>query len=191
MPHLVHITAESEAKKIKRNGIRARRVRNWIAGHERFVWAFPVLPSYTLTHQWARELKRYGRTALATVTFRLDDDEPVYARHYLDEAVPMTAAEAVGLAMRLQDPRGIEIVIPRRIEAGEIVRVAALPRAIGWRYYPAAKAENRWPCECPACMPRGEVKSRRYRERITELQEKWDARDKRVKAASAPAARKI
>lgn len=190
MPHLVHITAESDARKIRRNGIRARRVRNWITGHDRFVWAFPVLPSYTLTHQWSREMKRYGRTALATITFRLDDDEPVFARHYLDQPVAMTAAEAVGLALRLQDPRGIEVLVPRRIEAREIVRVAALPRAIGWRYYPAAKSANRYPCDCPACLPRGEVKARRYRERVPEMQERWEARDKRIKAASAPAGRR-
>jgi hypothetical protein len=45
MPLLVHIAPEAETKKIRRNGIGARKVRGWIANRDRFVWAFPVLPS--------------------------------------------------------------------------------------------------------------------------------------------------
>jgi len=166
MPRFVHITALSEAKKIRRNGIAAARIKDWIKGHDRFVWAFPVTASYTLTHQWARELKRFGRSALAVVTFEIGDDEPVFAGHYNSSRVPMTAAEAAGLILAADDPRGYEVVVPRRIEAREIVRIAELPRAIGWRYAPTIKNKPMWLCDCPVCLPRGEVKAARYRDRV-------------------------
>ncbi len=176
MPRLVHIAPLAEAKKIRRNGIRARKVRGWIEGVEQFVWAFPVLPSYTLTHSWMRELKRMGATSLVAVTFKVSDDQPVFARHYRELPEAMSAAEATGIIHARSDPRGYEIVVLRSIDAREIVRVAVLPKGIGWRYFPEAKSSDRWPCDCPMCLPRGEVKARRYRERMPELQRRYEAR---------------
>ena len=176
MARLVHITADTDAARIRRHGIRPRRINWLIKGEDRFVWAFPVLESYTLTHQWARELKRWGRQTLAAVTFVLDDDEPVYVRHYLGEPIVATAAEAIGLVRAVQDPRGFEILVPRRIEPREIASVRTLPQAVGWRYAPTFKNSERYPCECPACAPRAEVKARRYRERIPVIQKRWEAR---------------
>lgn len=167
MPRLVHIAPEAEAKKIRRNGIAPTRVRRgWLPGEDRFVWAHPVLPSYTITHQWARELKRWGRTALVAVTFDIDGHEPIYARHYNCEPQPMTLDAAVGIFWNDPDPRGYEIMIPRRIRPGEIHRVTALPVAIGWRYFPTSKNKPLSLCDCPMCMPRGEVKAARYRARV-------------------------
>lgn len=176
MPRLVHIAPLAEAKKIRRNGIRARTVRGWIVGHDRFVWAFPLLPSYTLTHSWMRELKRLGPTSLVAVTFKVADDELAFARHYRDQPIAMSAAEAAGLIHARPDPRGFEIVIPRSIGPREIVRIAVLPKGIGWRYFPEAKSSDRWPCDCVMCAPRGEVKARRYRERVPELQRRYEER---------------
>lgn len=176
MPHLVHIAPEAEGRKIRRNGIRARKLRNWIEGSERFAWAFPVLPSYTLTHSWMRELKRLGPTSLVAITFKIPGAECVFTRHFRAPPVAMSAAEAVGLIRALADPRGHEIVIPRSIAPSEILRVKALPKGIGWRYWPEAKTADRWPCDCMMCAPRGEVKARRYRERIPLLQKRYEAR---------------
>ena len=80
----------------------------------------------------------------------------------------MTAAEACGLILAAADPRGYEVIVPRRILAKEIVRAQPLPRAIGWRYYPAARGQPMRLCDCPMCLPRGEVKARRYRDRVRE-----------------------
>ncbi len=176
MARLVHITADTDAARIRRHGIRPRRVRWLLTSEDRFVWAFPVLESYTLTHQWARELKRWGRHTMAAVTFTIDDDETVYVRHYLGEPIAATAAEAVGLIRAVDDPRGYEILVPRRIEARKVMAVRTLPQAVGWRYAPTFKNAERYPCECPVCAPRGEVKARRYRERIPLLQKRWEAR---------------
>jgi hypothetical protein len=176
MARLVHITADTDAARIRRSGLRARRLAGLVSGEDRFVWAFPVLPSYTLTHQWGRELKRWGRNTLAAVTFVLDDDETVYVRHYLRDPIAATAAKATGLIRAVEDARGYEVLVPRRIAPGEIVSVRTLPAAVGWRYAPTLKGEDRWPCDCPVCVPWGEVKARRYRERVPLLQTRWEAR---------------
>jgi hypothetical protein len=56
MPLLVHLTPEKYVARIVRNGIRTGRG----------VYCLPVLPSYYVSHQWLRELKRRGqRTILA------------------------------------------------------------------------------------------------------------------------------
>lgn len=166
---LVHIAPEGRAGRIRRNGIAPARVPvGWLPdpAHDRAVWSFPVLPSYTLTHSWARELKRRGATTLIAVTFRVDDDEPAYGRHFSSAPLALTAAAAAGMVRAQPDPRGYEIMLPRRIAAAEIVRIRTLPAAIGWRYWPEAKNQPLRLCDCPMCMPRGEVKARRYRTRV-------------------------
>jgi hypothetical protein len=171
MPLLVHIAPEAEARVIGRTGIAPTRWRPDPERHpeiDHAVWAFPVLPSYTLTFSWAREMKRWGRASLAAVTIRLPDDERVFARHFSNAPVEMPAAEACGLIRAAPDPRGYEVIIPRRVLPKEVVRTQPLPRAIGWRYYPAARGQPMRLCDCPMCMPRGEVKARRYRDRVRE-----------------------
>lgn len=169
MATLVHITAESQARRIRRNGIGVSAYYRAPAGfalRQRGVYSFPVLARYTLTHSWARELKRCGRTSLAAVTFLVDDTELVFVSHFGSQALAVSAAEAVGIVRAEADPRGFEIVVPRRILPSEIRRVAVLPKAIGWRYWPEAKGRPLRLCDCPMCVPRGEVKARRYRDRV-------------------------
>lgn len=171
MPLLVHIAPHNEATRIRRNGLKPRRVPAEFLGggeHDRVVWAFPVLASHTLTHSWARELKRMGATTLCAVTFRVDDNEPVYARHFNQRPVLSTAAGAAGIIRAAADPRGYEIMIPRRIDATQIRSIKVLSKAIGWRYWPQAKNQPLRLCDCPMCMPRGEVKAARYRRRVAQ-----------------------
>jgi hypothetical protein len=163
---LVHITGENLAKRIARNGITPVRG---------FVWAFPILESYTLTHSWSREMKRTGRTTLSAISFRVPDNEMVFARHYREQLQPMTAAEAVGYIRGRSDPRGYEIMLPRRVNPNDIARVRVLPKAIGWRYYPEAKGKAPWLCDCEVCVPRGEVKASRQRVRVAERIGRGDA----------------
>ena len=97
MARFIHLAPEPLAKRIRRNGIQPTRApammaRLGLTGIDRAVWAFPVTPSFTLSHQWLRELKREGVRTLVAVSFRLDDDEPVLARHYSKTPQPMTAA---------------------------------------------------------------------------------------------------
>ena len=83
--------------------------------HDRVVWAFPVLPSYTLTHSWARELKRWRSSALVAVKFQIADDEPVFVGHYANPPMLVSAAEAVGIVAAAEDARGCQIMVPRRM----------------------------------------------------------------------------
>ena len=135
MPLLVHIAPGNEANSISRNGIAPRRIAGGGGREfpfERVVWAFPVLPSYTLTHSWSREMKRWRATTLAAITFRVPDDEPVLALHYNNRPrrySTMTAAEAVSIIAGLEDPRGYEIMLSRRIMPKEIVRARPLPKS--------------------------------------------------------------
>ncbi|WP_435243259.1 HEAT repeat domain-containing protein [Streptomyces cucumeris] len=166
MAMFVHLTSAANAPRIRRSGIRA-------AGHgqggARGVYCFPVLPSYTLTHQWLRELGRSGsRGGLVAVHIRLDDAQPVLAGHYRDrrrdaqETVP--AAEAVRRIAALDDPRGWEVFVPRAIRSREIHRVRSAPQVVGWRHWPDAHGVR--PCTCNGCRVRGEYGSRRLRERL-------------------------
>ena len=61
------------------------------------------------------------------------------------------------------DAQGYEILIPRAIKPGEIHAVRPVPQIIGWRYFPGSHGKR--PCGCPICQPRGEIRSRRIRDR--------------------------
>lgn len=125
-----------------------------------------MLESYTLTLSWARELKRSGATTLVAVRFRINDGEKVYCRHFGSPAQEVSTAEAIGIIRAARDPRGFEVMVPRRITPREILGARVLPKAIGWRYWPEAKNKPLRLCDCPVCMPVGEVKAARYRARV-------------------------
>ncbi|MFB7476227.1 HEAT repeat domain-containing protein [Kitasatospora sp. NPDC056184] len=166
MAMFVHLTSTANAPRIRRSGIRA--VSHGQDG-TRGVYCFPVLPSYTLTHQWMRELGRFdSRGGKAAVHVRLDDAQPVEVGPYGERARQrqrtVTAAEAVRRIAALDDPRGWEVFVPRAIRAGEVHRIRAAPQVVGWRYHPDAHGTR--PCTCFGCRVRGEYGSRRLRERL-------------------------
>ncbi|MBF6221771.1 hypothetical protein IU479_27115 [Nocardia abscessus] len=72
---MVHLTPEKSARRIRRAGIAAN-------GFHRGVFCMPVMPSYVLSHQWLRELRRGGQRLILAVDFRIPDDEPVLVGHY-------------------------------------------------------------------------------------------------------------
>ncbi|WP_326687109.1 MULTISPECIES: HEAT repeat domain-containing protein [unclassified Streptomyces] len=166
MAMFVHLTSAANAPRIRRSGIRAVSRGQ---GEARGVYCFPVLPSYTLTHQWLRELARSGsRGGLVAVHVRLDDAQRVLVGSYSDRArgtqTGITAAEAVRRIAALEDPRGWEVFVPRAIRPREVHRVRAAPQVAGWRYWP--KAHGVRPCTCFGCRVRGEYGARRLRERL-------------------------
>ncbi|GAA2786570.1 HEAT repeat domain-containing protein [Streptomyces showdoensis] len=166
MAMFVHLTSAANAPRIRRSGIRAVSHGQ---GGARGVYCFPVLPSYTLTHQWLRELARFGtRGGLVAVHVRVDDAQDVFVGRYGDRvlgaqaAVP--AAEAVRRIGALEDPRGWEVFVPRAIRPREVHRVRPAPQVAGWRYVP--DAHGRRPCTCFGCRERGGYGARRLRERL-------------------------
>ncbi|MFF5932132.1 HEAT repeat domain-containing protein [Streptomyces sp. NPDC012508] len=166
MAMFVHVTSAANAPRIRRSGIRAASHGQ---GDVRGVYCFPVLPSYTLTHQWLRELARFGgRGGLVAVHVRLDDDEDVLVGHYADRArhtrSTVPAAQAVRRIAALDDPRGWEVFVPRAIRPREVHRIRTAPQVAGWRYRPDAHGTR--PCTCFGCRVRGGYGARRLRERL-------------------------
>ena len=196
MPVFVHLTSQRNLASIRRSGIGRRSGRRRAAG----VYAMPVTRNFYVSHQWLRELRRWGAGTVVGVYFRLPDDEPVTVGHYNRPHVAMTAADAVALMMgaegrdpaqeRKRDassrgirrgtrlpasPEGYEVIVPRRIEVAELIRVRFLPQVVGWRYQPGAHGTA--PCTCLCCGGRGQYGVRKLLRRV----EKAEATGKSTK----------
>jgi hypothetical protein len=162
MPMFVHLAPESRVALIRRRGIaRLSKPRGDIPGG---VFAVPVTRNFYVSHQWLRELKRWGKGTIAGVYFRIPDEEAVWVGHYSQSHRQMTAAEAAAEFMSAESREGWEVVIPRRIGATEIHRIRELPQVIGWRYFPAAKGSPPF-CTCKFCVG-GTYGAKRLRERL-------------------------
>ncbi|MEU9093942.1 HEAT repeat domain-containing protein [Streptomyces sp. NPDC048428] len=165
MAMFVHLTPAANAARIRRSGIRA--VSHGPDG-DKGLFCFPVLPSYTLTHQWLRELARHGGPrGLVAVQLRLPDDEPVTFGHYSNRPgrahTTTTASDAVRRVAALEDPRGWEVFLPRAAARAEVHNVRAVRQVTGWRYFPGSNGTP--PCTCYGCRVRGEYGSQRLRRR--------------------------
>jgi hypothetical protein len=158
----VHLAPESRVNLIRRNGI--SRLRRAVGDSPGGVFAVPVTRNFYVSHQWLRELKRRNEGAYAGVYFRIPDDEQVWVGHYNQSHRWMSAAAAVNEFMSAEDAQGWEVVIPRRIEAGELHRVRRLPQVIGWRFFPGSKGKPPF-CTCKFCT-RGDYGSHRLRNRL-------------------------
>ncbi|MEV6326321.1 HEAT repeat domain-containing protein [Streptomyces sp. NPDC051909] len=162
MATFVHLTPAVHAARIRRGGIKAQGPAQ---APGRGVYLFPVLPSYTLTHQWLRELaRRPGTRGMVAVHVRLPDGEAVTVGRYGErEPEVTTAAGAVGRIGGLADARGWEVFLPRAVTPGEIRYVREVRQVNGWRYKPDAHGTA--PCACEACRVPGGYNARRTRER--------------------------
>lgn len=162
MAMFVHLAPASRVPVIRRNGVsRLRRAAGDFPGG---VFAVPVSRNFFVSHQWLRELERRNQGPLAGVYFRIPDDEQVWVGHYRLAHRWMSAADAVAEFAAAEDAQGWEVVIPRRIEAGELHRVRQLSQVIGWRFSPESKGKPPF-CTCKFCT-RGEYGARRMRERL-------------------------
>ncbi|MET7759476.1 HEAT repeat domain-containing protein [Streptomyces sp. NPDC005389] len=160
MATFVHLTPAVHSARVRRAGLKAAGCDQW-----RGVFLFPVLPSYTLTHQWLRELaRRPGPRGLVAVHVRLPDDEPVTVGRYSDHRPPrVSAAEAVRRVADADDCRGWEVFLPRSVAPAEVRHIRPVRQVHGWRYRP--DAHGRPPCLCFGCRDRGGYGARRLRER--------------------------
>jgi hypothetical protein len=114
----MHLARERDEKAIVRSGIKPSPYDGDALG----VYAMPVLPDFFASHQWLRELRRRSPVPLVAIGFVIADDEEVRVGHYSVPHTPMTAAEASGVILGAEDPRGYEVVILRKIEPTEIRR---------------------------------------------------------------------
>lgn len=162
MVMLVHLAPAKLEAKIRRGGIRPGH--GLFGGYKsELVYAFPVLPSYTITHQWTREVSKWRRQPMIGVYFRVPDDEEVEFGRFNSELMKLPASVAAGAVRVVRDPRGFEIILRRPIERREIVRIKPVRGVVGWRHTP--DAHLRKPCGCPACVNRGEPGGRALRRR--------------------------
>lgn len=129
MTTFIHITDKRNEQKIKRNGIKGN------------VYCFPVLQDFQLTHNWGRELKRFrGNNSLVCVQFSVPDNELVsVGMQGKPDSQTLSASKAYELIMKHDDPRGFEVILPRKVYASEIKRIYDAPRIAGWRYFPKSK----------------------------------------------------
>lgn len=148
MASFIHIADEKNGRLVEKNGLKAGR---------RGVFCVPVTRDFSVTHQWARELKRTGIKSLICVQFRISDDEMVSVGAYNGEKILMSAAESVTTVEKHSAPWGLEIIIGRKVLPKEIVRIYPAPKIVGWRYYPGAKGKKPF-CHCRFCN-RGEIRA--------------------------------
>jgi hypothetical protein len=158
----VHLTPESSATRIQRNGIAC--LRKPFGERPGGIFAMPVTRNFYVSHQWLRELKRRGGNTMVGVYFRVPDDEVVWVGHYRQSHRSMTAAQAAAAFMGAENREGWEVIIPRRIAAREIHRVRTLPQVLGWRFFPEAKGKPPY-CTCKYCTG-GEYGAARLRVRL-------------------------
>jgi hypothetical protein len=162
MAMFVHLTTESRIARIRRSGIiRLRKTPETSVGG---VYAVPVTRNFYVSHQWLRELKRRNQGPIAAVYFRIPDEEQVWIGHYGRVRRLVSAAEAIAIFTRADDPLGWEVVVPRRIAAKEIHKTRRLPQVVGWRYFPKAKGKPPF-CTCKFCT-RGEYAGAKLRKRL-------------------------
>lgn len=160
MATLVHLTSAKLLRRILRTGIKPEATRFGSPG----IFAMPVTPNYAVSHQWTRELRKWGGGRIVAIYFRVPDDEPVKVGHFNRPHEDMTAAQAVAaITSQGCDAFGFEVVIPRRIPPQAITRTRLISSRVGWRHFPGA--HSRRPCGCPACVGPGEYNSQRLRER--------------------------
>ena len=146
MASFVHIADAWDAVHIRRSGLKPRRAQFTVADEvsevHRVMYCVPVVANFQATFQWLRELKRGGHRTTVGVQFRIDDSQEVWLGRYRKHHERMTAAEAVGRYMRSVDPRGLEVLVPRRVTPREIVRIRNVPQLVGWRFFPGSKKGN-------------------------------------------------
>lgn len=155
MAVLVHITGEDKQKSIKNTGIKIGKDNNAI-------FFMPVLNEYLISHQWARELKRFGVKNFIAVYFRLNNNEEIWFGKYSEEHKKMPLNTAIELFQEIEDKLGYEFFIEKKIESSEITKIRHISKPMGWRYEPSAHGKK--PCGCPVCLQKGGYKTSYLRE---------------------------
>jgi hypothetical protein len=161
MALFVHLAAESQLARIRRNGI--TRMRRAAGALPRGVFAAPVTSNFYASHQWVRELRRRNKGRWLALTSASRRAASLRRSLWTGSSL-LIHAEAVAHFASADDPLGWEVLIPRRIEAKEIHRTRRLTQVVGWRFYPKAKGKPPF-CTCKFCA-RGEYGAAKLRRRL-------------------------
>jgi hypothetical protein len=156
VPRLVHLIRASSARTIRRAGIRggAATVLE-LAGRRaelaRAVFAMPLVPDFSVTYQWVRELRRWHGESMMAVHFVLPSDEEVLVGRYGTAHARVALRDAVRRV--LKSPEGNEIVVMRSVRRREVVAIRNVTQLVGWTEVPGPRAKL--DCLCQACVPPG------------------------------------
>lgn len=162
MATLIHLADANNAERIKQGGIKTGKLL-------RSVYCMPVLPDFYASHQWLRELKASGVKTLVAVYFKVEDEsEMVYIRKLGGSHRRMPLSDAIKEIWESEIKEGYELLLERKVEAKDIIRIKALPQNIGWRYAPDSHGTT--PCNCEYCL-HGRIKGRRAKRRLDEKEE--------------------
>lgn len=120
----LHLAPASKERAIRRSGLVGRRAAfadetGATRTLAKAVYAMPVVPDFWTSHQWTRELRRYGDERIVAVYFRVADDEPVYVGRYGQPHRLVAAAAAARWVM--DHPDGAEVMLARSVARREVV----------------------------------------------------------------------
>jgi hypothetical protein len=118
---------------------------------ERAVFAMPLLPDFSVTYQWLRELRRWHGERMVAAHFLLSGDEHVFVGRYNAVHARLSLRDAVRRV--IEEPLGNEIVVTRSIRRREVLGIRTLTQRVGWTEVPEPGAK--FDCLCMACVPRG------------------------------------
>lgn len=156
MPRLVHLAPMSRRRAIERAGIRSEATvvvgaDNRPAKVPRAVYAMPLVPDFSVTYQWVRELRRWHGERMLAVHFVVPSGEPVLVGRYNRPHEMLPLGEAVRRV--LAAPLGNEIVLARAVRARELVGVREITQLVGWTEVP--EPGGSFDCLCAACVGPG------------------------------------
>src|SRR6478735_5151925 len=161
MPRLVHLAPERLVRRIERAGLRggssvvvADGVTHKIVEG---VFAMPVVPDFAVTHQWLRELRRWGRGRMVAVHFSIPAEEPVYVGRYNSEKSYGPARRMIPII--LHKPFGAEVLVPRSIPIRDVIAILRIRQDVGWVENP--DTPHKFDCVCVACLPSGSPRLKR------------------------------
>jgi len=135
----------------------------------------PHLQEFMISHQWARELKRYGVKNFIAVDFKISNSEEIWFGKYAENHEKMPLNKAINIFMSKEDKLGYEFFIERKISSKEIVKIRKIQKPMGWRYEPDSHGKK--PCPCPMCIQRGGYKTNRLKEKTEYNISKKEARE--------------
>lgn len=154
MATFVHLTQEKNLNSIRKNGILLQKIHFEQIG--KGVFCMPVIEDFYASHQWVRELMRFGLSNIYGVYFKIPDKEIVWYGRFNEEHKNDSAAKAQQDFLLVPDKQGFQVILKRKVAPKEIFKIKKLP-PLGWRFYPAAKGIK--PCFCPVCLASGQYGS--------------------------------
>src|SRR5689334_11713773 len=107
----------------------------------------PLVPDFSVTYQWVRELRRWHGEKMVAVHFVLPSEEEVLVGRYATAHERLPLRDAVRRV--LASPAGNEIIVTRSVRRREIVGIRNVTQLVGWTATPEAGAKN--DCVCQMC----------------------------------------